>query len=147
MVLKDFFSNTVEKLRNNSDNNRAVYYLKRFGTRLITRKTITQLQSEADNKNELKRTLGSFQLLALGIGSIIGTLSGFRNTFNRIGFIGTGIFVLSGEAAAKYAGPAVILSFIIAAIVAGLAAFSYAEMSSMVPISGSAYSYTYASML
>jgi APA family basic amino acid/polyamine antiporter len=55
--------------------------------------------------------------------------------------------VLSGEAAAKYAGPAVILSFILAAIVAGLAAFSYAEMASMVPISGSAYSYTYASML
>ncbi len=55
--------------------------------------------------------------------------------------------MLSGEAAAKYAGPAVILSFILAAIVAGLAAFSYAEMASMVPISGSAYSYTYASML
>ncbi len=61
--------------------------------------------------------------------------------------IGTGIFVLSGEAAAKYAGPAIILSFILAAIVAGLAAFSYAEMASMVPIAGSAYSYTYASML
>jgi APA family basic amino acid/polyamine antiporter len=54
--------------------------------------------------------------------------------------------VLSGEAAAKFAGPAVIISFILAAIVAGLAAFSYAEMASMVPISGSAYSYTYASM-
>lgn len=54
--------------------------------------------------------------------------------------------MLSGEAAAKYAGPAVIISFILAAIVAGLAAFSYAEMASMVPISGSAYSYTYASM-
>ncbi len=60
--------------------------------------------------------------------------------------IGTGIFVLSGEAAAKYAGPAVIILFILAAIVAGLAAFSYSEMASMVPISGSAYSYTYASM-
>ena len=54
--------------------------------------------------------------------------------------------MLSGEAAAKYAGPAIIISFIIAAIVAGLAAFSYSEMASMVPISGSAYSYTYASM-
>ena len=54
---------------------------------------------------------------------------------------------MSGQAAAKYAGPAVILSFVLAAIVAGLAAFSYAEMASMVPISGSAYSYTYASML
>ena len=65
--------------------------------------------------------------------------------FDRNVFIGTGIFVLSGEAAAKFAGPAVILSFILAAIVAGLAAFSYAEMASMVPVSGSAYSYTYAS--
>ena len=60
---------------------------------------------------------------------------------------GTGIFVLSGEVAAKYAGPAVIISFILAAVVAGLAAFSYSEMASMVPISGSAYSYTYASEL
>jgi APA family basic amino acid/polyamine antiporter len=66
--------------------------------------------------------------------------------FDRNYLIGTGIFVLSGEAAAKFAGPAVIISFILAAIVAGLAAFSYSEMASMVPISGSAYSYTYASM-
>lgn len=60
-------------------------------------------------------------------------------------FSGTGIFVLSGEAAAKYAGPSVIVSFLVAALVAGLAALSYAEMASMVPIAGSAYSYTYAS--
>jgi APA family basic amino acid/polyamine antiporter len=69
------------------------------------------------------------------------------NILDNGSLIGTGIFVLSGEAAAKYAGPAIIISFILAAIVAGLAAFSYAEMASMVPISGSAYSYTYASML
>lgn len=68
-----------------------------------------------------------------------------ENARNRKYRIGTGIFVLSGEAAAKFAGPAVIVSFIVAAIVAGLAAFSYSEMASMVPISGSAYSYTYAS--
>lgn len=104
--------------------------LQTFFGRLIQRKSITQLQAEADGDNEFKRTLGSFQLLALGIG----------------GIIGTGIFVLSGEAAAKFAGPSVIISFILAAIVAGLAAFSYAEMASMVPISGSAYSYTYATM-
>ncbi|CAF0785073.1 unnamed protein product [Rotaria sordida] len=130
MVRQAFFTNLTTKLRNFENDNQACHYLKRFGIRLVTRKTITQLQSEAENTNELKRTLSTFQVMALGIGSIIGT----------------GIFVLSGEAAAKYAGPAVIVSFIIAAIVAGLAAFSYAEMSSMVPISGSAYSYTYATM-
>ncbi|CAF1650122.1 unnamed protein product [Rotaria magnacalcarata] len=130
MVRRNFFVNFSARLRNSQDDNKGVYYLKRFAIRLGTRKTITQLQDEVDQTNELKRTLSTFQLLALGIGSIIGT----------------GIFVLSGEAAAKYAGPAVILSFIIAAIVAGLAAFSYAEMASMVPISGSAYSYTYATM-
>ncbi|CAF2583606.1 unnamed protein product [Rotaria sp. Silwood2] len=130
MVRSEFLTNLTEKVRNSPNNKKAYYSLKRFGIQLIQRKTITQLQTEAEGTNELKRTLNSCQLLALGIGSIIGT----------------GIFVLSGEAAAKYAGPAIIVSFIIAAIVAGLAAFSYSEMASMVPISGSAYSYTYATM-
>ncbi|CAF1442022.1 unnamed protein product [Adineta steineri] len=126
MVRQKFVINPLEKTEIDQD----CSCLRNFLNRLTTRKTITQLQAEAEGDNELKRTLTTFQLLALGVGSIIGT----------------GIFVLSGEAAAKYAGPAIIVSFILAAIVAGLAAFSYAEMSSMVPISGSAYSYTYATM-
>ncbi|CAF1041876.1 unnamed protein product [Rotaria sp. Silwood1] len=130
MLQREFFTNLTARLRTCENDYKACYYLKKFGVRLVQRKNITQLQAEAEGTNELKRTLSSFQLLALGIGSIIGT----------------GIFVLSGEAAAKFAGPAIIVSFIVAAIVAGLAAFSYSEMASMVPISGSAYSYTYATM-
>ena len=78
-------------------------------------------------KKSLTRTLGAFQLTMLGIGAIIGT----------------GIFVLTAEAANK-AGPAMMISFVIAAVVCGLAALCYAELASMVPVSGSAYTYSYA---
>jgi APA family basic amino acid/polyamine antiporter len=78
-------------------------------------------------KKSLTRSLGAFQLTMLGIG----------------GIIGTGIFVLTAEAAQK-AGPGMIISFIIAAVVCGLAALCYAELAAMVPVSGSAYTYAYA---
>ncbi|WP_395634555.1 amino acid permease [Sphingorhabdus sp.] len=78
-------------------------------------------------KKSLTRTLGAFQLTMLGIGAIIGT----------------GIFVLTAEAANK-AGPAMMISFVIAAVVCGLAALCYSELASMVPVSGSAYTYSYA---
>ena len=78
-------------------------------------------------KKSLTRTLGAFQLTMLGIGVIIGT----------------GIFVLTAEAANK-AGPAMMVSFVIAAVVCGLAALCYSELASMVPVSGSAYTYSYA---
>lgn len=80
-------------------------------------------------KKSLHRTLGAFQLTMLGIG----------------GVIGTGIFVLTAEAAQK-AGPGMMISFIIAGFVCAVAALCYAEMASMVPVSGSAYTYTYAVM-
>ncbi len=80
-------------------------------------------------KKSLARTLGAFQLTMLGVGTIIGT----------------GIFVLTAEAAQK-AGPAMMLSFIIAGFVCAVAALCYAEMASMVPVSGSAYTYSYAVM-
>ncbi len=80
-------------------------------------------------KKSLTRTLGAFQLTMLGIGAVIGT----------------GIFVLTAEAAQK-AGPGMMVSFIIAGIVCAVAALCYAELSSMVPVSGSAYTYTYAVM-
>lgn len=80
-------------------------------------------------KKSLHRTLGAFQLTMLGIGAIIGT----------------GIFVLTAEAAQK-AGPGMILAFIIAGFVCAVAALCYAELASMVPVSGSAYTYTYAVM-
>ncbi|CAF4417401.1 unnamed protein product, partial [Adineta steineri] len=87
MVRQKFVINPLEKTEIDQD----CSCLRNFLNRLTTRKTITQLQAEAEGDNELKRTLTTFQLLALGVGSIIGT----------------GIFVLSGEAAAKYAGPAI----------------------------------------
>ncbi|AEI38488.1 MAG: amino acid permease [Zymomonas mobilis subsp. pomaceae] len=80
-------------------------------------------------KKSLHRSLGAFQLTMLGVGAIIGT----------------GIFVLTAEAAQK-AGPGMMVSFIIAACVCGVAAFCYAEMAAMVPVSGSAYTYSYAVM-
>jgi len=91
-------------------------------------KQLDDILATAERKS-LSRTLGAFQLTMLGIGAIIGT----------------GIFVLTSEAAIK-AGPAMMISFVIAATVCALAALCYAEMASMVPVSGSAYTYSYATM-
>ncbi len=79
--------------------------------------------------HHLKRTVGATQLMALGIGAIVGT----------------GIFVVIGEGAAL-AGPAMIFSFIIAAVACGFSALAYAELASSIPVSGSAYTYTYATL-
>ncbi|RKP09561.1 amino acid/polyamine transporter I, partial [Thamnocephalis sphaerospora] len=103
--------------------------LRRFGRQLLTIKGMDVLQAQAGD-NQLNRTLGPFQLTAVGIGAIIGT----------------GIFVLTGTAAAKFAGPGVVLSFAIAGLAACFAAMSYAELASMIPVAGSAYTYTYATM-
>ncbi len=91
-------------------------------------KPLDQILATAEKKS-LKRQLGPIQLTLLGIGAVIGT----------------GIFVLTAEAAQK-AGPAMMLSFVIAAVVCGLAALAYAELASMLPVSGSAYTYTYGVM-
>lgn len=88
------------------------------------------MKQSGDKEHGLKRTLNAFSISLLGIGAIVGT----------------GIFVLTGVAAAKYAGPGLIFSFILAGIVSGLAAICYAEFASTVPISGSAYTYSYATM-
>jgi amino acid transporter len=89
-------------------------------------KSIAQVQTEFD-RGELKRTLGPIHLVLFGIGCIIGA----------------GIFVRTGTAAALYAGPAVILSFVIAGVICALAGLCYAELASMLPVSGSAYTYSY----
>ncbi|ORX76305.1 amino acid transporter [Basidiobolus meristosporus CBS 931.73] len=88
-----------------------------------------QLQSEVAN-SEMKRSLNYVDLTSVGIGAIIGT----------------GIFVLTGIAAADKAGPAIAISFIVSGIAAGTAALSYSEMACMIPVAGSAYTYTYATM-
>ena len=98
---------------------------------LFARKTITQLQAEAKEQEAgLHRALSAFNLTTLGVGAIIGA----------------GIFVLTGVAAAKYAGPAVILSFALGGVACAFAGLCYAEMASTVPIAGSAYTYSYATM-
>lgn len=95
-------------------------------------KSITALRAEADATGEhsLKRSLGAVNLTALGIGAIIGA----------------GIFVLTGQAAALHAGPAVPISMIIVGIACAFAGLCYAEMASAVPVAGSAYTYSYATM-
>lgn len=98
---------------------------------LFQKKSITALRAEAtDKEHALERTLGPLNLTSMGIGAIIGA----------------GFFVLTGFAAAEHAGPAVIISYAIAALICMLAAFCYAEFASLIPISGSAYSYAYATM-
>jgi len=99
---------------------------------LFTRKSIDELQADASSEgtHTLKRTLGSVNLVALGIGAIIGT----------------GIFVLTGSAAAQYAGPAIVLAFIVAGIGCAFAGLCYAEFAAMIPIAGSAYTYGYATL-
>lgn len=96
------------------------------------KKTIQQLLEEQTSTNEkgLKRSLGPFNLVALGIGAIVGA----------------GIFSLTGIVASENAGPAVILSFVLAGIACAFCALCYAEYASMIPVAGSAYTYTYATL-
>src|SRR5579863_10289051 len=96
---------------------------------VFRRKSVAQIHAEHDN-GELKRSLGALNLVLLGIGCIIGT----------------GIFVLTGRAAAQFAGPAIMISFVITGVLCAFVALCYAELASALPVSGSAYSYTYASM-
>jgi APA family basic amino acid/polyamine antiporter len=97
---------------------------------LLARKSIALLKQEASQEHGLKRTLGALNLTTLGIGAIIGA----------------GIFVLTGTAAAKNGGPAILLSFVFGGIACAFAGLCYAEMASTVPIAGSAYTYGYATM-
>jgi len=97
---------------------------------LFRRKSVTALQAEALTDHSLKRALGPVNLTALGIGAIIGT----------------GIFVLTGTVAAQNAGPAVVLSFVLAGLASIFAALCYSEFASLVPMSGSAYTYGYATL-
>jgi basic amino acid/polyamine antiporter, APA family len=92
------------------------------------KKSIEQLQRDGAKNTGLNRVLGLWQLTAIGLG----------------GIIGVGIFVLTGVAAAEHSGPAVILSFIIAGLASAAAALCYAEFAGLIPVAGSAYTYSYA---
>lgn len=98
-------------------------------SKFFVKKSVATIQAESQ-KGELKRTLTAANLVSLGIGCIIGA----------------GIFVMTGQAAANYAGPAVMLSYVLAGLCCVFAALCYAELAAMLPVSGSAYSYAYASM-
>src|SRR6187401_1750805 len=98
---------------------------------LFSKKPMADLMKESgDDGHSLKRTLTAWSLIALGIGAIIGA----------------GLFVRTASAAANNAGPAVTIGFMIAAIGCALAGLCYAEFASMIPIAGSAYTYSYATM-
>lgn len=98
---------------------------------LFAKKSIGSLLKEtSDTRHGLKRALGPMNLTAIGIGAVIGA----------------GLFVLTGKAAANFAGPGVVLSFIIAAIISALAALCYAEFASLIPVAGSAYTYAYVTL-
>jgi APA family basic amino acid/polyamine antiporter len=98
-------------------------------SKFFVKKSVASIQAESE-KGELKRTLSAANLVSLGIGCIIGA----------------GIFVMTGQAAAQYAGPAIIISFVLAGFCCAFAGMCYAELASMLPVSGSAYSYSYASL-
>src|SRR6202008_2916942 len=108
--------------------------------KLWARKPVATLQAEAATADtelpgradavHLRRSLSAVNLVALGIGAIIGA----------------GIFVLTGHAAAANAGPAIVLSFVLGGVACAFAGLCYAEMASTVPISGSAYTYAYATL-
>jgi APA family basic amino acid/polyamine antiporter len=98
---------------------------------LFAKKDLQSMLREAEGESAgLKRALGPFNLITLGIGAIIGT----------------GIFVLTGPVAAENAGPAIVLSFVVAAIACAFAGLCYAEFASLIPIAGSAYSYSYTTL-
>src|SRR5512142_758467 len=98
---------------------------------LFATKSLARIKSESEGgEHHLKKTLGPVNLVALGIGAIIGA----------------GLFSLTGIAAAENAGPAVVLSFVVAAIGCAFAGMCYSELASMIPVAGSAYTYSYATM-
>lgn len=99
---------------------------------LLATKPLDKVLAEAREEGEhsLKRVLGPYSLIALGIGAVIGA----------------GIFVITGAAAAQYAGPAIVLSFVLAGVGCAFAGLCYAEFASMIPVAGSAYTYGYATL-
>src|ERR1700688_3512514 len=103
-----------------------------MGNPLFRTKSIEVLMRESEETGEhsLRRALGPVNLVTLGIGAIIGA----------------GIFVITGQAAAQFAGPAIVISFVLAGIACAFAGLCYAEFASMIPIAGSAYTYSYATL-
>ncbi|MDX2037329.1 MAG: amino acid permease [Isosphaeraceae bacterium] len=104
--------------------------MKRVASNLFVRKPVETLIAEMESGHRLQRVLGPIALISLGVGATIGA----------------GVFVLSGQVAHDYAGPSITVSFIVAGLACALAALCYAELASMVPVAGSAYTYAYATL-
>lgn len=98
--------------------------------RILIRKPLADILADTERGPHLKRELGPLQLTALGVGAIVGT----------------GIFVLIGPATGNFAGPSIVVSMLIAGITCGLVALCYTELASMIPVAGSAYTYSYATL-
>src|SRR5262245_12438641 len=101
-----------------------------MASQLFAKKSLRQLLDEMAGDDRLRRVLGPVQLTSLGVGAIIGA----------------GIFVATGAAAHNVAGPALMLSYVLAGVTCIFAALCYAEFASMVPVAGSAYTYAYATL-
>ena len=98
---------------------------------IMARKSVADIMQSSDSEgHSLSKSLGPLSITAMGIGAIVGA----------------GIFVLTGTAAARYAGPAIILSFVLGGVVCAFVGLCYAELAAMLPVSGSTYSYTYATL-
>src|SRR5581483_1173004 len=97
---------------------------------IFATKSVDELIGDSEEGHTLKRALGAFDLIAIGIGCIIGT----------------GIFVLTGKTAIENAGPGILLSFVICGLACIFSALCYAEFASLIPIAGSAYTFSYASL-
>jgi amino acid permease len=102
----------------------------KFIRNLFAKKNVNDLLSEAGAEHGLRRELGPWNLVTLGVGAIIGA----------------GIFVITGQVAAQFAGPAIVISFVLAGITCAFAGLCYAEFASMIPLAGSAYTYSYATL-
>src|SRR5579859_3949033 len=101
-----------------------------FWKQLFATKSLEKLEAEVKGENRLRRVLGPVSLTAVGVGAIIGS----------------GIFVMTGRVAAQDAGPAIVLSFVVAGLGCLFAALCYAEFAALVPVAGSAYTYAYATL-
>src|SRR5437879_247357 len=99
-------------------------------SQLFAVKPVEVLLAEMEGDNRLRRVLGPVSLTSLGVGAIIGA----------------GIFAMTGQVAAQNAGPAVIISYVVAGLACAFAALCYAEIAAMVPVAGSAYTYSYATL-
>src|SRR5471030_1258768 len=101
-------------------------------TSYMARKSVADIvgSADAEGSHSLSKTLGATSITAMGIGAIIGA----------------GIFVLTGTAAAQFAGPSIILSFVLGGIACAFVGLCYSELAAMLPVSGSSYTYTYATL-